>query len=107
MGISVKNTGRKSDSYVGTFSIECADDMLQLEELKAMVRNMNTMLKDSGFGQYQYRVCLRGRKPIKKEVCPPGYYTPGSRGPVSYNYFGNIVGGIANASKYDAYIYRR
>ena len=40
-------------------------------------------------------------------VAKGGYYYPGSVRPVSYDWGGNIVGGIKNATKLDVYIYRR
>ena len=99
---------RYSNSYVGTFNYECADDMLRLEDLKCMVRNMNRMLREDG-RDYQFRVVLRGRKPAEKQVINTMPWGSGMRRmkEVSYDYFGNIVGGIANATRVDAYIYRR
>lgn len=108
MPIAINKNNRESDSYIGTFDVECASDMLELEEVKAMVRNMNRDLKKAGF-DYKFRVCLRGRKPAKKMMPNPSPWSfiPTPKTPQSYNYFGNIVGGIANATKIDAYIYRR
>lgn len=99
---------RVSDSYLGTFDYGCADDMLRLEELKNMVKNMNKMLREENVGK-SFRVVLRGRKPVeKKEIntMPWGSGLCRMR-TVSYDYFGNIVGGIANATRVDAYLYRR
>lgn len=90
MGIQV-NAKNRSDAYIGTFSYECADDMLSLANLRDMVSNMNRMLREDGRNEYQFRVCLRGRRPVNS----------------NYDYFGNIVGGLAKASEVDAYIYRR
>lgn len=60
MPIITKKTNRTSDSYVGTFDYGCADDMLQLEELRGMVSNMNRMLRQDGY-DYAFRVKLQGR----------------------------------------------
>ena len=58
MGIQIDKN--RSDSYIGTFDFSCADDMLQLEELKVMVKNMNKALKRDGY-DYKFRVLVRGR----------------------------------------------
>jgi hypothetical protein len=65
MGIKVDK--KRTDSYIGTFNYGCADDMLQLNDLKAMVKNMNRMLKEEDMS-YQFYVKLRGagRKPVAK-----------------------------------------
>lgn len=99
---------RESNAYIGTFNYGCADDMLSLENIKDMVRNMNRMLREDG-RDYQFRVCLRGRRPVEKKVINTMPWGTGLRreAEVSYDYFGNIVGGLANASAVDAYIYRR
>lgn len=104
----------RSPSYAGTFCVEDAADMLELEELKKMVSNWNKQLKSYGardkYGKpIQYRVCLRGRDPYKKMKAPAhwlGIY-PASKGDVKYDWAGNILGGLKNARKLDAYIYRR
>lgn len=63
MGIKVDS--KRTDSYIGTFNYGCADDMLQLNDLKLMVKNMNRMLKEEDMN-YQFYVKLRGagRKPV-------------------------------------------
>ena len=108
MGMNM-NSGRTSDAYIGTFDYGSAGDMLQLDEIKGMVKNMNRMLREDGRGQYQFRVVLRGRQPVEKQDVNIYSYGTGLRDirKRSYDYFGNVVGGIANASKVDAYIYRR
>lgn len=100
---------RNSDSYIGTFDYGCADDMLRLEDIKDMVKNMNRMLREESYGKYQFRVVIRGRKPVEKEEVNIYSYGTGMREmrKRSYDYHGNIVGGIANATRVDAYIYRR
>lgn len=57
MGIKIDKN--RSDSYIGTFYNECVHDVLELEELKLMVRNMNKSLRDANL-DYQFRVKLRG-----------------------------------------------
>lgn len=104
MGIAINGSNRESNAYIGTFDVECADDMLQIEEVRAMVRNMNKALRQAKM-DYQFRVCLRGRKPYKKGTC--AHWLFGKATNRSYDFGGNIIGGLANASKIDAYIYRR
>lgn len=77
---------RKSTSYVTTLDVNSATDMQTLETIKATIRAVNA------YSQDKKRVVLRGRKPIHKI-----HY--------SYDWAGNIVGGIQNASKLDVYIY--
>ena len=89
-----------TDAYVGSFARDDAEDMDQLQMVKHMVSRFNAWLKQSGSNQ-RYRVCLKGRKPYKKMK------TPTSKGPVSYTYWGTVVGGIENASVLKAYIYTR
>ena len=96
---------RESDCYLGTFDVSSTKDMEQLSYLRDMVRNMNKMFKrETG---KTFRICVRGRKPIVKIKLASGYITPASKGPVSFDYSGNIVGGLANATRLDAYIYTR
>jgi hypothetical protein len=96
---------RQSDSYLGTFDVSSEKDMEQLAYLRDMVRSMNKMLKrETG---KTFRICVRGRAPKAKMVAKDGYFFVASRKPVSYNFGGNIVGGLANATKLDAYIYTR
>jgi hypothetical protein len=96
---------RVSEQYVGSVYPECAADMLELEELKAAVKVMNTDLKNIGakcdWGHpIRYRVNVKGREAIQKEI------NLRTGNCVSYNSFGDIVGGIANAKRLDVYIHR-
>jgi len=93
-----------TDAYIGTFERDNQTDMEQLDMVKHMVSRFNSWLKESG-SDYRYRVCVRGRKPYKKMKVNDVFYK--SKGEVSYNYFGNVVGGIENASVLKAYVYRR
>jgi len=88
---------RISNSYVTTLDPMSANDMQTLEMLRKTVRMMNELARDTK------RVVVRGRRPIvKKEV--HNIYTGKTR-TLSYDYCGNVVGGLANASSYDVYIY--
>lgn len=92
-------------SYVGTFVTSHAGDMEKLQALRESVSLLNKT--DAFWGTYpdyrpfQKRVVARGRKAITKMK------TRGSKGPVSYEWGGNVVGGIKNAGELDVYIYVR
>lgn len=90
---------RKSTSYVFTADINSASDMLQIEELRKAVSIMNKG------NSVKKRVCLRGRKPAVK-MDKYNHYS-GKMSKISYDWAGNIVGGIANATKIDVYVYNR
>lgn len=92
-------------SYVGTFVTSHSGDMEKLQALRESVSLMNKT--DAFWGTYpdylkrQKRVVARGRKAIVKMK------TRGSKGLVSYEWGGNVVGGIKNAGEVDVYIYDR
>jgi len=92
---------RTSKNYIMTVDVNSAVDIQQLDIIKKAVSIANKNRTD------KQRVVLRGRKPLVKMVAKGGYYYPGSVRPVSYDWGGNIVGGIKNATKLDVYIYRR
>ncbi len=81
---------RTSTNYVTTIDFMSTVDMEKLEAIRASVRVLNSSLRNSKF-----RVCLRGRKPLSKINNK------------SYDWGGNIVGGICNAQRADVYIYPR
>lgn len=86
---------RKSTSYVCTLDVNSVSDMETLQAIRKTVRVSNYR------SPAKKRVVIRGRKPATKmTVC-------GKVNPVSYDWGGNIVGGIANATKYDVYVYDR
>lgn len=93
---------RKSDSFVARVDTQSAQDMLGLQSIKNTVSFLNKGLPRD----LKRRVVIRGRKPIVKMMASGGYFRRDSKGPVAYDVFGNIVGGIANASVYDVYIYK-
>lgn len=97
--------GRTSDSYVGTFDVNSVSDMQQLADIREMVCNLNRMLKVKT-GK-TFRVVVRGRRPLVKMNVGRTWLRPASTKPLSYDFGGNIVGGIANATRLDAYIYER
>jgi hypothetical protein len=84
-----------------TVDTSSAVDMEKLSIIKKSVSAANKNRLD------KKRVVLRGRKPIEKMYVRGGYFYKASLRPVSYDWAGNIVGGIKNATKYDVYIYGR
>jgi hypothetical protein len=100
-----KNGKVRTDAYVGTFSIECSGDMLEVESIKNMVKHMNKELKyhnalDKNGRPIRFRTTLKARKPINKVRHPR---TGQLRG---YTYHGDVIGGMANAAEMDVYIHR-
>jgi len=98
---------RTSSNYIGTFDVKSVADMQQLEDLRAMVKTINKLVSKSEKSSIKHRIVVRGRKPEVKMPTRAGFVTPPSRGLVSYDWAGNIVGGIKNATILDAYLYRR
>lgn len=95
-------TKRTSTSYVTTLDVFSAADMDVLKTIKKAVSVMNFR------NSKKKRVVLRGRKPEVKMEIKPNFWTGETRKKaVSYDWAGNIVGGIKNATKIDVYIYDR
>jgi len=92
---------RKSQSYVCTVDVLSVNDMEKLQAIRDTVSAMNKMLPA------KKRVVIRGRKPIVKMENPGGVFYRGSKGLVGFDRGGNIMGGIANASMLDVYVYDR
>jgi hypothetical protein len=79
-----------------------------MDKLRALRESVSMMNKTDAFwGTYpdylkrKKRVVARGRNAIVKMK------VPGSKGRVSYERGGNVVGGIKNAGEFDVYIYDR
>jgi len=81
---------RQSKSYVGTYNTQDPIDMLMFEHLK---KNVSLLNKTDAFNNKK-RIRAALRKPLVKN------------GP-SYDWGGNLVGGIKNAGEIDVYIYDR
>ena len=94
-------TKRSSTSYVCTLDVNSTVDMEKLAAIKATVSTIN---KDRSL-QTKKRVVIRGRKPVEKREVYRRWSNTFSE--VSYDWAGNIVGGIKNATKIDVYIYDR
>ena len=94
-------TKRTSECYVCTLDTNSVSDMNSLTAIRAAVKAANV-------GQHvrnKKRVVIRGRKPKVKMFVKKGYFTSASKGLVSYDNGGNIVGGIKNATIIDVYVY--
>ena len=90
---------RASTSYVTTLDVNSSADMEILQNIKKAVSVMNF------HNPNKKRVVLRGRKPIEKQTI---FLRSQNRTlNRSYDWAGNIVGGLANATKLDVYIYDR
>ena len=90
---------RTSTYYVTTLDPMSVVDMEKLQVIKATIRVANQYSKS------KKRVVLRGRKPLIKKTVTS--FRTGKTSVRSYDFGGNCVGGIKNASKYDIYIYSR
>lgn len=88
---------RTSGNFVMTIDPLSAADMEKLQAVKLAIKAVNTYNKN------KKRVVLRGRKPITKKIIH-NFWT-GSAGYRGYDWAGNVIGGLANASKMDVYIY--
>lgn len=89
---------RTSKYYVFTADVSSAADMLQIEEIKRVVRNTNQ------FG-FSNRVVLKARRPrVKQWMYNPRTGKTSLRG---YNNVGDAVGGLANATSIDVYVYKK
>lgn len=89
--IKTKLNKRTSTAYQGTTTDYKNDP--DVKQLKAMV-------KGTGF-----RVEIRGRKPKMKQTVR-NYWT-GQVSKRGYNFGGNVVGGLANATEFDVYVYHK
>jgi preprotein translocase subunit Sss1 len=94
---------RYSTSYVFTADVNSKKDMDKISDIRATIKDYNVDAKRSNLKAK--RVVLRGRKPAKKEFVR-NFWT-GESGVRSYDWAGNIVGGIKNATMIDVYIYDR
>lgn len=103
-------TGR-TDAYVCSLDPMSVNDMLTLETIRKVIKASNAnaqriYLKNGVSYIARKRVSVKGRKPrfralvnISARWGKPNYRFR------AHNYFGDIVGGIANATEYDIYIH--
>ena len=100
---------RVSENYIGTLKTLDKNFDETLRAFRLRVKGMNADEKEVG-SDLRYRLVLRGRRPFKKMILDRAStwpWIPTSPNPVSYDYFGNIVGGLENASEVDCYVYER
>lgn len=90
---------RKSESYVTTLDVNSVVDMQTLKTIRATIKAVNA------YNHKKKRVVLRGRKPTK--IGKSCNFWTGKTKIGGYDWAGNIIGGLANASKLDVYIYDR
>ena len=97
----------RTDAYIGTFHYGDASDMLELKEVRKMVRNMNRMLREEGKGSFQFYVKVQGR--LGKDNPFSKLYNQESRSAGTYPAGGHAYQMIRleHAQRVDAYIYRR
>lgn len=100
------NGKQRTDAYQGTFDTFCAEDMLNVENIKTYVKSMNKELAAVGAvdrrgNPVRYRTCVKARKPINKVV---NNWTGNL---IGHTRHGDVVGGMANAAAVDVYIQRR
>ena len=98
---------RNSTSYAGTFNYECADDMLNLAQLRDSVKVINKKLKSAGSNERFY-VKLQGRG--KKRFQRSFDYYNSKYGNISASRINRMVAQsipLECAERVDAYIYRR
>lgn len=110
---------RESKSYVTTISKSDPNYDNKIADIRNQMKVTNNILREDYEWEskweiargktprslVQYRVCLRPRKPIKKHKMINIFN--GSEHYVGYDWAGNVIGGIENASQVDVYIYRR
>jgi len=99
------NGKQRTRAYVGTCSTECAGDMLEVDAIKDVVKNLNAELKyykakDQRGRDIRFRTTLKARKPINKVT------NPRTGNKIGYTTFGDVIGGMENAGAVDVYIHR-
>jgi hypothetical protein len=103
-------TGR-TDAYVCSLDPMSVNDMFVLETIRATIKasNKNAPRVYTKYGSSyiaRKRVTVKGRKPRYKQwVNFARWGGPADMRCRAHNYFGDIVGGIANATEYDIYIH--
>lgn len=104
----------RTDAYVCSLDPMSTVDMEILAAIRKSisVANRDAKWEQPNYGRGDYkikrvkRVTVKGRKAIQKQlVNVGGYYGKPKLAWRSHTLFGDIVGGIANASQYDIYIH--
>lgn len=92
-------TKRTSDCYITTLDVNSVNDMQMLELIRKTVKVSNNR------NSKKHRVVVRGRKPIENKTIYN--WRDGSTRTVGYDFAGNIVNGLQNATRLDVYVYER
>jgi len=101
----------RTPAYVCSLDPMSVNDMMTLESIRKAIKASNsnaqrTYLKNGVSYIARKRVTVKGRKPRTKQwVNVGGYYGKPDYRLRAHNRFGDIVGGIANATEYDVYIH--
>lgn len=90
---------RTSENYIMTVDPMSVVDMEKLELIKKTVSTTNK------YNNKKKRVVLRGRRPMQTKLIRD--FWTGKTGRRGYDWAGNIVGGLKNATRLDVYIYER
>lgn len=101
----------RTPSYVCTLDPMSTVDMEILTAIRKSISVANKYAKVVHYKWGSYKECKRvsvkGRKAIQKQLIPCYSHATGKRSLRwrAHNHFGDIIGGIANASQYDIYIH--
>ena len=106
MGLDIKGEfADRTSSFLGRFDVENKVDMHEFDIVRDMVSRFNYEQKLRG-SKFRLRVCKRGRAVYEKQKTKHVYSWCNSKGEVTYDYFGNTVGGVKNMKVFDAYLYK-
>jgi hypothetical protein len=103
-----------SQNYRFTIETDNPSDLNQLNALRNNVSEYNKVIRKTnkqrlwlGYGkpESQKRVVIRGRKPLSKGTVTS--FFGGTKHNASYDFSGNVYGGIYNATVWDIYVYDR
>lgn len=97
--IKVNTEKRYSNSYIGSAYVDDSTFNKSLAEAKSIYKAMQAKSKKA------LRLVKRGREPKVKGEC--SHWIHGTATNRAYDWGGNIVGGINNASRIDFYVYNR
>ena len=106
-------TNHLSQDYRFTMEVGNPSELNELKTLRNNISKYNKVIRDknvlrrlNGYGmiEKQKRVVIRGRKPLSKGTVTNMF---GTRHNASYDFGGNVYGGIYNATVWDIYVYDR
>ena len=97
--INVNMKNRYSNNYIGSAYTNDPDYEKYLAEAKAIFKQLQSGSKK------KLRLEKRGREPFVKQVVRNPWF--GYTRTLSYDWGGNVVGGLKNAKRIDFYVYNR